>query len=206
VIGTVYDDRILVSSGQWWPLPRARPTLAASALGERCATTVFAEGVAAVDAVRRRDVTDALEHIVEANTLLSGLGFESGGLAVAHAVAQGFTALPTVHQQYLHGEMVAMGLLTQLMVERRAAEAQQVAAFFAQVGLPIHLGQLTLSPQDTASLRLVMETATRLPYVGNEPFPVTTDTLLAALQHAHALGQDIAQQAGDAAYGALHAP
>src|SRR3989441_5687213 len=23
VIGTVYDDRILVSSGQWWPLPRA---------------------------------------------------------------------------------------------------------------------------------------------------------------------------------------
>src|SRR5437867_5460499 len=25
VIGTVYDDRILVSSGQWWPLPRGRP-------------------------------------------------------------------------------------------------------------------------------------------------------------------------------------
>src|SRR5438132_7206606 len=26
VIGTVYDDRILVSSGQWWPLPRGDPT------------------------------------------------------------------------------------------------------------------------------------------------------------------------------------
>src|SRR2546422_7852596 len=26
VIGTVYDDRILVSSGQWWPLPRGPPT------------------------------------------------------------------------------------------------------------------------------------------------------------------------------------
>src|SRR6266508_6471779 len=25
VRGTVYDDRILVSSGQWWPLPRAYP-------------------------------------------------------------------------------------------------------------------------------------------------------------------------------------
>src|SRR2546425_13276026 len=25
VIGTVYDDRILVSSGQWWPLPRGGP-------------------------------------------------------------------------------------------------------------------------------------------------------------------------------------
>jgi len=105
---------------------------------------------------------------------LSGIGFESGGLAVAHSVARGFAALPTVHQQYLHGEMVAMGLLTQLMVESREAEAHQVAAFFAQVGLPIHLGQLALSPEDTASLRLVMETAMRLPYVGNEPFAVTT--------------------------------
>ena len=34
--------------------------------------------------------------------------------------------------------VVAMGLLTQLVVERWEAEAQQVAAFFAQVGLPIH--------------------------------------------------------------------
>jgi glycerol dehydrogenase len=102
--------------------------------------------------------------------------------------------------------MVAMGLLTQLMVESRVAEAHQVAEFFAQVGLPIHLGQLALSSQDTASLRLVMETAMRLPYVGNEPFAVTADTLLVAVQQAHTLGQDLAQQAGDAAYCALHAP
>jgi glycerol dehydrogenase len=205
-LATWYEARTCLQNPQARSVVGARPTLAASALGERCATTVFAEGVAAVDAVRRRDVTEALERIVEANTLLSGIGFESGGLAVAHSVAQGFTVLPTVHQQYLHGEMVAMGLLTQLMVESRAAEAHQVAAFFAQVGLPIHLGQLALSPQDTAALRLVMETAMRLPYVGNEPFPVTVDTLLGALYQAHALGQDIAHQVGEAAYGALHAP
>jgi glycerol dehydrogenase len=205
-MATWYEARTCLQNPQARSVVGARPTLAASALGELCATTVFAEGVAAVEAVRRREVTDALERIVEANTLLSGIGFESGGLAVAHSVAQGFTALPTVHQQYLHGEMVAMGLLTQLVVESRAAEAYQVVEFFAQVGLPIHLGQLALSPQDTASLRIVMETAMRLPYVGNEPFPITADTLLAALQHAHALGQDIAQQVGDAAYCALHTP
>jgi glycerol dehydrogenase len=205
-MATWYEARTCLQNPQARSVLGARPTLAASALGERCAATVFAEGMAAVDAVRRREVTDALERIVEANTLLSGLGFESGGLAVAHSVAQGFTVLPTVHQQYLHGEMVAMGLLTQLMVEHQEAEASQVAAFFAQVGLPIHLGQLALSPQDTAALGLVMETAMRLPYVGNEPFPVMVDTLLAAVHHAHALGQDIAHQVGDAAYGALHAP
>jgi len=205
-MATWYEARTCLQNPQARSVLGARPTLAASALGELCATTVFAEGVAAVDAVRRRDVTDALERIVEANTLLSGIGFESGGLAVAHSVARGFTVLPTVHQQYLHGEMVAMGLLTQLMVESRAAEAHQVAEFFAQVGLPIHLGQLALSSQDTASLRLVMETAMRLPYVRNEPFAVSADTLLVAVQQAHTLGQDLAQQAGDAAYCALYAP
>ncbi|WP_143042252.1 glycerol dehydrogenase [Citreimonas salinaria] len=33
-------------------------------------------------------VTPAFERVVEANTLLSGLGFESGGFATAHALVQ----------------------------------------------------------------------------------------------------------------------
>src|SRR5262249_30770675 len=107
-MATWYEARTCRQNPQARSVLGARPTLAASALGELCATTVFADGLAAVDAVQRREVTDALERIVEANTLLSGIGFESGGLAIAHAVAQGFTALPIVHQHYLHGEMVAM--------------------------------------------------------------------------------------------------
>ena len=34
-------------------------------------------------------VTPAVEKVIEANTLLSGLGFESGGLAAAHAITTG---------------------------------------------------------------------------------------------------------------------
>jgi glycerol dehydrogenase-like iron-containing ADH family enzyme len=73
---------------------RARPTLATAALGELCARTLYADGVAAAEAVRRREVTRALDRVFEANTLLSGIGFESAGLAAAHAVAQGLTVLP----------------------------------------------------------------------------------------------------------------
>ena len=83
----------------------ARPTMAAGALAELCANTLYANGAAAVAAVYRAEVTEELERIVEANTLLSGLGFESGGLAVAHAVAQGLTVIPAVKRGYLHGEM-----------------------------------------------------------------------------------------------------
>lgn len=204
-MATWYEARTCYQNPQARSMLGARPTLAASALGELCANTLFADGVAAVQAVQRAEVTDALERIVEANTLLSGIGFESGGLAVAHSVAQGFTVIPAVQQHYLHGEMVAMGLLTQLVLEARGEEAKQVAEFFAQVGLPVHLGQLSLSPQDEAQLDAVMETAMRLPFVGNEPFAVTAKTLLTASLQAHTLGMDVAQRAGDAAYRALQA-
>ena len=61
-------------------------------------------------------VTPALERLVEANTLLSGLGFESSGLAAAHAVHNGLTAAPETHP-FFHGEKVAFGLLVQLVLE-----------------------------------------------------------------------------------------
>lgn len=203
-MATWYEARTCLRNPQGRSVLGARPTLAASALGELCAKTLFADGVAALAAVKRGEVTDAVERIVEANTLLSGIGFESGGLAVAHAVAQGFTVLPALHQDYLHGEMVAMGLLTQLVIEGCWEEFRQVAEFFAAIGLPVHLGQLGLAPDDTAPLRSVMETALTLPYIINERLPLDVDILVAAAQHAHALGTEVAQRAGDRPYRARH--
>lgn len=43
----------------------------------------------------------------QANTLLSGLGAESGGLAVAHSLYNGMSAAPGGHK-YLHGEKVRL--------------------------------------------------------------------------------------------------
>jgi glycerol dehydrogenase len=53
--------------------------------------------------------TPGLEHVVEANTLLSGLGFESGGLANAHSIHNGLTVLHGTHAYY-DGEKVAIGV------------------------------------------------------------------------------------------------
>jgi len=203
-MATWYEARTCLQNPEGRTVLGARPTLAANALGELCANTLFEHGIAAVTAVQRREVTDALERVVEANTLLSGIGFESGGVAGAHAVAQGLTVIPAVARDYLHGEMVAMGLLTQLVFESRDAEARRVAEFFAAVGLPIHLGQLSLGADDGRQLRSVMETALTLPFVGNEPLPVTVDGLLTASRRADGLGRQVAQATGEAAYRALH--
>ncbi|MGF7473584.1 glycerol dehydrogenase, partial [Salmonella enterica subsp. enterica serovar Minnesota] len=55
-------------------------------LARFCYTTLMRYGRLAKLACEQHQVTPALEHVIEANTLLSGLGFESGGLAAAHAI------------------------------------------------------------------------------------------------------------------------
>ena len=178
----------------------ARPTLAACAIGEVCAVTLFEEGVAAAAAVASHTVNESLESVVEANTLLSGLGFESGGLAAAHGVAQSYTSIPKVNARYLHGEMVAMGTLAQLMMESRPEEATRVAEFFASVGLPVHLGQLSLDPGDAKALDVVCEGTLAFPFIGNMPQPVTAQRVRSAVLEADRLGRSTAEKQGDAAY------
>ena len=77
-------------------------------------------------------VTAALVKTVEANTLLSGLGFESGGLAAAHAVHNGLTAVPHT-QAMMHGEKVNFGTLTRFAMEDRpTAEIDDLVAFLSR--------------------------------------------------------------------------
>eukprot|EP00889_Picochlorum_renovo_P002777 jgi/Picre1/29807/NNA_005189.t1 len=94
------------------------PTLTGTALAELCYKTLIQDGAAAVRSVEAQVVTPALERIVEANTLLSGLGFECGGLCTAHAVHNGLTVVSKTHP-YTHGEKVSFGLCTQLWMEGR---------------------------------------------------------------------------------------
>ena len=61
-------------------------TAVSAAICAKCEEILFAYGRQAYEACKANVVTPALEAVVEANTLLSGLGFESGGLAAAHAV------------------------------------------------------------------------------------------------------------------------
>ena len=96
---------------------RAPRAIAAATIAELCANTVREHADAAVASVRAGRIDEAVERVVEANTLLSGVGFESGGLATTHAVASGLTFVPQAHHDSLHGELVTIGVLTQLVLE-----------------------------------------------------------------------------------------
>jgi glycerol dehydrogenase len=142
-------------------------------------------------------VTPALEKVVEANTLLSGLGFESGGLAAAHAVHNGLTALPETHH-FMHGEKVNFGTLTQLALEDRPTEEiNDVIAFCMSVGLPTTLAELDLGQAGKDELLTVAKAATVSgETIHNMPFAVTADMVVDAMVAADAFSRAYQVQSG----------
>ncbi len=141
-LATYVEVRTVLEEGKL-NLLGGQPTITAVAIAEKCHEILFKYGVAAVADNQERRLTPAFEAIVEANILLSGLGFESGGLAAAHAIQNGFSVLDGKVQTLSHGQKVAFGTLVQLVLEKRPA--QEVADFvslYKQLGLPTTLAGL----------------------------------------------------------------
>jgi len=165
-------------------------TRSALALAELCYRTLLEDGADALRAVQGQVVTPALERLVEANTLLSGLGFESSGLAAAHAVHNGLTAAPVTHSYY-HGEKVAYGLLVQRVLEGQPRSVlEEVLRFATEVGLPVTLAEIGLTDLPGELLQQVANRATaKGETIHNEPFEVRPDMVADAVRAADSLGQ-----------------
>lgn len=162
-----------------------KPTRAAHILAKLCFEILMKHALAAKLAVEKERVIPAVDLIIEANILLSGLGFESGGLAAAHAIHNGLTVLEETHN-YLHGEKVAVGTVTQLFLESKDKSIiNQVLTFCDQLRLPMSLADIGLAALSPSRLMEVAEVACRAEEsIHNEPFDVTpkmvSDALLAA--------------------------
>ncbi|MDF2614422.1 MAG: iron-containing alcohol dehydrogenase [Clostridia bacterium] len=148
---------------------------AAMAIAEMCYDILLEDGLAAKLAAERGVCTEAVENVIEANTLLSGVGFENTGCAGGHAVNEGLTVLEETHCFY-HGEKVAFGTICQLILENRPkAEIEEVIDFCLSVGLPTTLKDLHVEP----TYEKVMAVAKRAAIEGGiahaEPFNVTPE-------------------------------
>lgn len=168
---------------------KARGTTAAFALAQLCYQTLMEEGWKAKVSCENHVVTVALEKIVETNILLSGLGFESGGLAAAHAIHDGLTVLEGTHK-YFHGEKVAFGTLAQLMLENAPMdEVESVLDFCLSIGLPVCLADIGVEQISDEELMQVAEKAC-IPEesIYAMPFPITVEAVIAAIKAADAVG------------------
>lgn len=130
--------------------------LFAAGMGDAMATYFeMKEGYQAFIAASKHCVTLALEHVIEANTLLSGIGFESGGICAAHPINNGIAELPQTHK-YMHGEKVAFALICHLILAGENKEIiDEIMELFSQIGLPITLKELGIENITDDELKLI---------------------------------------------------
>ena len=165
-------------------------TNAAFALAKLCYETLLADGVGAKAACETNSVTQALENIIEANILLSGLGFESGGLAAAHAIHDGLTILDGTHKYY-HGEKVAFGTIAQLVLENAPkVELYGVLDFCLSVGLPVCLEDIGVNAiSDVELFEVATKACIAEESIHSMPFPITIQRVAAAIKTADYIGK-----------------
>ncbi|MEW6649367.1 MAG: glycerol dehydrogenase [Chloroflexota bacterium] len=165
-------------------------SMTAYALARLCYETLLVYGVQAKTACEAGISTSALEKVIEANTLLSGLGFESGGLAAAHAIHNGLTALEPTHH-YFHGEKVAFGTLASLFLTEKEPDVVDEAFEFCEaVKLPTTLAEIGLDGVSDADLMLAAEkTTAKGETIYNELVTITPLTVFHAMKAADAEGR-----------------
>jgi len=165
-----------------------KPSRTGLGLAQLCYQLLSENVDAAMDAVKNKVSTPALEQTIEATIYLSGVGAEAGGLAAAHAVNNGMSAVPDLHRAQ-HGEKVVFGLLTQLVLENAPrAEIDEVVRIIKVAGLPLTLQDMGLKTFVEAEWRKVAEIACADgDTMGNMPMELTVDDVYEAMVAANAL-------------------
>ena len=203
--------------------------LAAAAIAEACTKTILAEGLKAIEISFGRtglaDLIRTLWTLIVWTTIwkqsskqilvvslflvltlvLSGLGFENGGVSGAHALGVGVTALPNMEKKYLHGEMVALGVMTELVMENRLDECKELAEFFSEVGLPVCWKQMGVDVYNDEQVHTMLNSCFEKFYaIKNMPVPKTIPVYQKGMQDAEAFCSKVLESKGQAKWLQYH--
>jgi glycerol dehydrogenase len=162
-----------------------RPLELAGVIADECYRLLVQDAREALVSAERNEVSPALERVIEAVILMSGLAFENGGLSLAHSMTRGLLELSDVKSR-LHGYHVAYGLLVQLMHEGDVESFRSTRAFFQATGLPVALRDMG-QPLSAASADVVVQATLGAPHLAN-CVPVPTAISLAAAMNSVELG------------------
>jgi glycerol dehydrogenase len=117
------------------------------------------------------------------------VGFESGGLGAAHAMENGLASVKEA-EEYLHGELVAIGVLASLFLTDKSSELiDEVYCFCESVGLPTTLADIGLGKKSEKELMGIADVASQVGFMSNEACPITKEAVYAALKAADAEGR-----------------
>ncbi|MCH4564340.1 glycerol dehydrogenase [Halomonas sp. EGI 63088] len=168
------------------------PTIAGAQIAKACHDTLMRDGISGYHAAKSGCLTQAVENIIEANTLLSGLGFENCGVSAAHGIHDALTVLEPTHD-FMHGEKVAFGIICLLVIENRPiTEITEAAQFCAAIGLPITLASLGLADATDQDLLQVGEAAMApASVIHSVPVPLSAKKIAHAIRAADAIAKHV---------------
>jgi len=186
-LSTYFEARANAASGHE-NFVGGRSTNTSLALAKLCYDILIRDGLKAKRSVESKICSKELENIIEANIYLSGVGFESNGLACAHSIYNAMTVLPQFHHRY-HGELVAFGAIVELILEQRPDdEIEEAIKFCISIGLPVSFSELSeteLTRDDI--MKIAVRACSPDNFMESEPFKVTPDMVFHALLQADTL-------------------
>ena len=165
-----------------------------SALGREISNMCYAPlleyGLQALKDCKSGKATTALAQAVLANIVSTGLVslmvLDEYNCAIAHSVYYGLVLLPDFEEKYLHGNVVAYGVLVQLAVDGEVEEALRLKAFLQKLGIPTTLKEMEV-PLERDALQEVLADIVKEPDMEHIPYPVTEDMIFKAMETVECL-------------------
>lgn len=159
-----------------------------SALGREisnmCYLPLLTYGEEAMKECRENHADVALQQAVLANIVSTGLVslmvLDEYNCAIAHSVYYGLVLLPGFEEENLHGDVVAYGVLVQLMVDGEEQQAKEMKTFLKKLGIRTTLAEMGASLDKEALKDVLKETVTG-PDMEHIPYEVTEDMIYEAL-------------------------
>lgn len=160
-----------------------------SALGREISNLCYAplldHGVQALKDCMAHKASYDLQQAVLANIVSTGMVslmvVDDYNCAVAHSVYYGLVLLPGFEEKYLHGDVVAYGVLVQLAVDKDMERLAEVKKFLKELGIPSTLREMDV-PLDREALADVLRETVTGPDMEHIPYPVTEDMVFEAMK------------------------
>lgn len=155
-----------------------------------CYEPLLEHGEKALRDCRNGEASYELQQAVLANIVSTGMVslmvLDDYNCAIAHAVYYGLVLLPGFEEKYLHGNVVAYGVLVQLAVDGDLNEAVRLKAFLQSLGILTTLREMEV-PLDREYLKDVLTETVTGPDMEHIPYPVTEEMIFRAMEQVEKL-------------------
>ncbi len=149
-----------------------------------CYNPLVTYGEEALEDCKNNKVSSALEEVILSiivNTgLVSNHVINDYNSCVAHAICYGFTTLPKVEHNHLHGEIVSYGVLVQLMLDGKYETIDELLPFYKKINLPTSYKWFGVDSND---IKQVVTKAVSVNDVKVAAFTITEENLTAAINN-----------------------